>query len=145
MEAIVCLEARQVLYEPKEPIKYVYFPEKAVISIASLMKDGLTVEAGMVGHEGVVGIHTLFGVPSAPYQYLTLIRGNAYRMKAKVFKAEFKGDGALHDLLLRYMQTRLIQFSRIGACNCIHPAIERVCRWLLMAYERAMSDELSLT
>jgi CRP-like cAMP-binding protein len=141
----VFLDGKQIVYEPKEPIKQIYFPDNTVISILSVMKDGRAVEAGMVGHEGVVGIHALFGISSAPYQYLTVIRGNAHRIKASLLKAELKRGGALQDLLLRYTQARMIQFSQTGVCNCLHTIIERVCRWLLMVHDRGMSDELLLT
>ncbi|PYV36232.1 MAG: Crp/Fnr family transcriptional regulator, partial [Acidobacteria bacterium] len=107
--------------------------------------DGRTVKAGIVGSEGVVGIRALFGGSSTPYQYITLIRGNAHRIKARVLKAEFQRGGTLQDLLLRYTHVRLIQFAQISACNCLHNTLERLCRWLLMVHDRAMSDELSLT
>lgn len=140
----VSLDAKRVLYQPNEPIKQVYFPDSVVIPIVSRMKDGRTVEAGIVGNEGVVGIHALLGA-SSPYQYIALIRGNAHRVKAEVLQAEFKRGGALQDLLLRYTQARLVQFVQISACNYLHPIIKRICRWLLMVHDRGMSDEISLT
>jgi CRP-like cAMP-binding protein len=140
----VSLDAKCVLYQPNEPIKQVYFPDSVVILIVSQMKDGRTVEAGIVGNEGVVGIHALLGAPS-PYQYIILTRGHAHRLKAAVLQAEFKRGGALQDLLLRYTQARLVQFAQISACNYFHPTIKRVCRWLLMVDDRGMSDEISLT
>jgi CRP-like cAMP-binding protein len=141
----VALDINQVLYEPGEPIDHIYFPDRAVIAICSRMKDGRVVEAGMVRTEGAVGIHALFGVAATPYQFDNVIAGNAWRIKPRVLKAELKRGGVLEDLLLRYTQARLIQATQIGACNCLHTAIERVCRWLLMVHDRAMSDELSLT
>jgi CRP-like cAMP-binding protein len=142
---LVSLDAKQVLFQPNESINQVYFPDNAVIPIVTRMKDGRTVEAGMVGNEGVTGLHALFGASSTPYQYMTLIRGTAHRIQAEVLKAEFKRGGTLQDLLLRYTQARLIQFAQISACNYLHPILKRVCRWLLMVHDRAMSDELSLT
>ena len=141
----VSLEAKQVLYQPHGPIKHVYFPDTAVIPIVSRIKDGRTVEVGMVGNEGVVGIRALLGASSIRYQYITLTSGTAHRMKAEVLKEEFRHGGELQDLLLRYTHTRLIQFSQINACNYFHPVTKRVCRWLLMVHDRAISEELSLT
>ena len=76
---------------------------------------------------------------------MTLIRGTAHRIQAEVLKAEFHRGSVLQDLLLRYTQARLIQFAQISACNYLHPILKRICRWLLMVHDRAMSDELSLT
>jgi CRP-like cAMP-binding protein len=142
---LVSLEAKQVLYQPNESINQIYFPENAVIPLVSRLKDERTVEAGMVGNEGVVGLHALVGAASIPYQYMTLISGTAHRIQAEVLKAEFKRGGTLQDLLLRYTQARLIQFAQISACNYLHPILKRICRWLLMVHDRALSAELSLT
>ena len=142
---LVSLEKKQVLYLPNEPITHVYFPENAVIPIVARLHDGRTVEMGIVGHEGIVGLLALFGTSSHPYLYFALTGGIAYRMQAEVLTAEFKRGGVLQDLLLRYTQTRLSQFSLISACNYFHPLIKRICRWLLMVYDRIGADELFLT
>jgi CRP-like cAMP-binding protein len=141
----VSLNLKQDLYQLDELIKQVYFPADAVISIVPHMKDGRTVEVGMVGNEGVVDVHALSNGSSTPYRYIALTKGHAYRMKTSVLKPEFKRGGALQELLLRHTQARLIQFSQIGACNCLHTIIERVCRWLLMVQDRARPNEHSLT
>jgi hypothetical protein len=39
---LVSLDLKQVLYEPNEPIKQVYFPDNAVIHIVSRIEDGRT-------------------------------------------------------------------------------------------------------
>jgi hypothetical protein len=46
---------RQVLYEPDEPITHVYFPTTAVVSLLVLTEDGSSVDAALVGNDGVVG------------------------------------------------------------------------------------------
>ena len=143
--APVSLAAKQVLYHPPDPDAQLYFPENAVIPIVSRMRDGRTIEAGMVGNDGVVGLHALFGAASIPYQYIFLTGGTAHRIPAEVLKAEFQRGGALPDGLLRYTQARLSQFAQISACHRFHPTNKRVCRWLLMVHDRSLSDELSLT
>jgi CRP-like cAMP-binding protein len=142
---LVSLEKKQVLYLPNEPITHVYFPENAVIPIVARLYDGRTVETGIVGHEGIVGLPALLGNSLPPYLYIALTDGNAYRMQAEVLTAEFKRGGVLQDLLLRYTQARLSQYSLISACNYFHPLIKRICRWLLMVYDRIGADELPLT
>lgn len=142
---LVSLEEKHVLYLPNEPITHVYFPENAVIPILARLHDGRTVEMGIVGHEGIVGLPALLGTSKPPYLYIALTGGAAYRMPAEVLTAEFKRGGVLQDLLLRYTQARLSQSSLISACNYFHPLIKRLCRWLLMVYDRIGADELSLT
>jgi CRP-like cAMP-binding protein len=142
---LVSLEKKLVLYLPNEPITHVYFPENAVIPIVARLYDGRTVEMGIVGHEGIVGLPALFGASSPPYLYINLIGSNAYRVQAEVLTAEFKRGGILQDLLLRYTQARLSQSSQISACNYFHPILKRLCRWMLMVHDRVRADELALT
>ena len=92
---LVSLEKKQVLYPPTEPISQVYFPENAVIPILTRLHDGRTVEVGIVGHEGIVGLHALFGTSLPPYLFIALTGGNAYRMQAEALTAEFKRGGGL--------------------------------------------------
>ncbi|MEJ6485593.1 hypothetical protein N0Y54_30580 [Nostoc punctiforme UO1] len=50
----VQLEVGQVLYKANEPITHVYFPHQSIVSLVSIQKDGSTVEAGIVGNDGIV-------------------------------------------------------------------------------------------
>ena len=44
-----------VLYEPEDPVDWVYFPESGLVSLISVMLSGDQVEAAEVGREGGVG------------------------------------------------------------------------------------------
>ena len=52
----IYLPHKQVIYEPYDPIKYVYFPTDAVMSLINLMENGAGVEVATVGNEGMVDI-----------------------------------------------------------------------------------------
>lgn len=45
----------QVLSEPFEAIRHIYFPLDAIISLLAVTNDGLVVEIGMIGNEGLAG------------------------------------------------------------------------------------------
>lgn len=66
----VTLSLRQILYEPGEPIKYVYFPNNAVGSLLNQMQDGQTIEAATVGKEGMIGVPLLLGTNQIGLQAL---------------------------------------------------------------------------
>jgi CRP-like cAMP-binding protein len=61
-----------VLQEPGEAIKYVYFPQIGMISLLAVMLNGSAVETATVGREGAAG--AMSGLGSWP---LTLGPGNA--------------------------------------------------------------------
>lgn len=46
------LALKQVLYEPGDIIRYVYFPHEAIISLVNVMEDGATTEVAVFGREG---------------------------------------------------------------------------------------------
>ncbi len=141
----VSLSLKQILYEPSEPIEYVYFPNNAVASLLNLMQDGQTIEAATVGKEGMLGVPLLLGTTQIPLQALIQVPGDGLRMKADVFKAEVYWGTPLHTLLLRYTQALMNQISQTAACNCLHPVEARCSRWLLMTQDRVGSNYFPLT
>ena len=57
----VDLEAGDVVYAMDQRIDHVYFPETAVVAMIDTLEDGSTVEVGVIGHEGMVGINVFLG------------------------------------------------------------------------------------
>ncbi|MBD0345672.1 MAG: Crp/Fnr family transcriptional regulator, partial [Coleofasciculus sp. Co-bin14] len=142
---LVSLNFKQIIYKPDEPIEYVYFPNRGVISLVNVTEDGRTVEAGMVGNEGMAGIPLFLGADKMPGLAISQVVGDAVRMKADIFKREVTPATSLYKLLLRYTQALLNQISQSVACNSLHPVEGRCCRWLLMCHDRVRSDQFMLT
>jgi CRP-like cAMP-binding protein len=134
-----------ILYHAGEEIRYVYFPEQGLISLVATMMDGATVETGIVGHEGMMGVPVFLGAGSATYRAIVQVEGQAWRMKADAFKYEMLRSAALHNRLLLYTQALMTQMSQMAACNCLHTVEERLCALLLMIDDRMDSDQFFLT
>ena len=141
----VWLPFQKVLYEVGEPIEYVYFPHRAIVSALSTMEDGSMVEVGLVGNDGIVGIPAALGDNIATTTTTVQVPDSAMRMKASVLKSEFGRGGVLQNLLLRYIQALFALTSQNAACNRLHHLEERLARWLLLVYDRVESNELPLT
>ena len=135
----------EVLYRPNEPITHVYFPNRGTVSTVCMFADGNSVEAGMVGNEGMFGVNVFLGSVTAPLEAMVQLPGDALRMRADVLREEFKRGGPLQDLLLRYTQGFIFQIAQTAACNRAHPIDGRLAKWLLMSQDRAQSDQLQLT
>jgi hypothetical protein len=73
----VDLSFGQIIYEPFERIKEVYFPLDALISLLSVTAAGSTIETGMVGNEGLMGAVALLGKETIPYRALVQDAGVA--------------------------------------------------------------------
>jgi CRP-like cAMP-binding protein len=142
---MVTLSIGQVIYEIDEPIPYVYFPQNSIVSLVSLLEDGSTIEVGLVGKEGMVGIPVILGGITRAHRAFVQVPNGALRMKSEVLKAEFDRGGALQQLLLRYIQALFTQVSQTAVCNRFHTLEERLARWLLLVGYCLQSDEFFLT
>ena len=141
----VSLTLGQILYQPGEPILHVYFPNRAMVSLVTLLTNGSTTEVGMVGKEGMVGIPVFLGDGMAINQAVVQLEGTAMKMDASILKREFERGGRLQRLLLFYTQTLLNQVSQTAACNRQHRLEQRLARWLLSAQDSISGSELRLT
>ncbi|MEC4813590.1 MAG: Crp/Fnr family transcriptional regulator [Scytonema sp. PMC 1069.18] len=141
----VSLTLGQILYEPGEAIATVYFPNQSMISLVQIMEDGSTIEAGIIGNDGMVGYSVYLGGQYTTSRAIVQIAGSAIALDAAILKAEFERGGMLQKLLLLYTQALLAQISQTAACNRFHPTEERLARWLLQSQDFARSAKLQLT
>lgn len=139
------LKLGEFLHMPDERVEHVYFPMDGIVSLLATLEGGETVETGVVGREGMVGISIVLGVDTTTSQSLVQGRGQALRMKAQSLKPFLNNGGSLHRLLLRYIHTVFAQISQTAACNRVHTLNERLSRWLLLTHDRLGRDELDLT
>ena len=86
----VPLPRYQVLYEQGQKIEHAYFLNTGMISLVVIATDGRSVEVGISGREGVVGLPAAFGFDDAPTRALT----EAIRELARNVKAYY---GAWHE------------------------------------------------
>ncbi|WP_375510204.1 Crp/Fnr family transcriptional regulator [uncultured Nostoc sp.] len=142
---LVPLSNRQVLYQTGEPITQVYFPNKAVVSIVTTMKDGSTVEVGLVSNEGMVGMPVILGDTTTITNAVVQIPDTAMQIDAAILRSEFNRGAVLQSLLLCYMQGVYTQIVQESACNRLHQLEERLARWLLTVSDRLESNEFPLT
>jgi signal transduction histidine kinase len=141
----VDLTCREILHVADEPVRYVYFPDDGVITLISMMESGASVEVGVVGREGVVGLSSFLGSDTTPYQAVVLVAGSAQRVRADVFREEVGRGGALLAVLHRYTQALLTQAAQTSACNRLHHVEERVARCLLTIHDRVGGNGFRLT
>src|SRR5882672_11630677 len=111
----VSLPLGETVYQPEERIKYVYFVTSGLVSLVANLKDGGTVEVGLVGSDGMVGLSVVLGDDIAPNQAIVQMAGAALRMKADILRDELKREGQLLALLLRSTLVMLKQVSQTAA------------------------------
>jgi CRP-like cAMP-binding protein len=142
---LVPLKLADVLYEPGVPLRYVYFPTTAIVSLLYVMEDGASAEIAIVGNEGILGIALFMGGETTPSRAVVQSAGHGYRLKAQFLKDEFGRFGPFLRLLLRYTQALITQMAQTAVCNRHHSVDQQLCRWLLLSLDRLASSELSMT
>ena len=141
----VILKAKRTLHEVGQTIDSVYFLEGGVCSVVLEMESGDTVEVGITGRDGFVGVPAVLGTARSPHRAFMQIPGYGFSVKAKILRELAEASSELRMCLLRFVQGLLAQTAQTAACNRIHEVEERLARWLLMCQDRMQSDRLEIT
>ncbi|MDQ6685403.1 MAG: Crp/Fnr family transcriptional regulator [Pseudomonadota bacterium] len=141
----VVLERGDVLCEPGVPLRHLYFPTTAVVSLLASSDGGASTELALTGREGVVGVGLFLGGMPNLSCAVVHVAGEAFRLPASGLEALLSDGGALQRTLFRYVQALLTQVSQSVVCNRHHSVDQALCRWLLMIQDRVGYDELHVT
>ena len=141
----VTLKFGEVLHESGAPIRYVYFPIDSVVCLLTTTEGQRTVETGLVGYEGMVGVSLALGVDVSSVRALVQAAGTAMRMPAARFCSELQRCLPLQRELYRCAHVKLAQARQTAACTASHLFEQRLACWLLMTSDRSRSQEILLT
>ncbi len=134
-----------IIYEPDKPISHVYFPESGIISLLSAVTTRDTLEVGIVGKEGMVGLSVFLGVEISSNRAIVQGEGVAWRIPTSDFQTECARNGELSQRLKRFTHSLITQISQSAVCNRYHLIEARLARWLLMTQDRMESDNFQIT
>lgn len=142
---VVELPFDQTIHAAGGPVDAVFFIETGMVSQIVTLDGGEQVEAGIAGPEGLVGLSLVYGNSHTITDARVQMEGIALRIEAAAFRAEMDRSTALRRLLLRYALAFAAQVTLTAACNARHAIENRLARWLLIAHDRAGSDEFPMT
>ena len=139
------LKTHHVLHEPGDTLKSAYFCNTGLVSILSVFPDGKSVEVGLVGKEGFIGLPLVAGFRTAPTRAIAQIEGSSFRIDSEALTRLLLECPKLERLLQQFSQIMAMQVTQIAACNRLHEVNERLARWLLMSADRIGSNSVPLT
>ena len=142
---LVRLRMHHVLHETGDTLKSAYFPNSGLVSILSVFPDGKSVEVGLVGKEGFIGLPLVAGFRTAPTRAIAQIEGSVFRVDGETLVALLRQCPTLDRQFQQFSQIMAMQVTQIAACNRLHEVNERLARWLLMSADRIESNSVPLT
>ena len=141
----VSLPNHLVIHEAGGKLEFAYFPNRGLISLVVVMKNGKTAEAGIVGNEGFTGTLAAVGLSRSTLQAVIQITGDGSRVEVGALQNTLESAPHLQLILSRYAAIRGMQVAQTAACNRLHGIEQRLARWLLMTQDRVDSGLLPIT
>jgi len=139
------LERRHVIEAPGKIIDHVYFVETAIASVVAVNGKDERIEVGLIGCEGMSGVTVVMGDRRTVNSTYIQVPGEALRIGADVLREICGRSRTLHALLLRFAQVFMTQAAQTAVANGRAKLEQRLARWLLMAHDRTLADEVPLT
>lgn len=134
-----------VIWEPSQRIRHVYFPTTGFVSQLFPVDAHENLELAMIGSEGMLGIPLLLGVNATMMQAIVQGSGTALRIDAAAFRRELELSPELRQRLNRYIYVTMMQLSLTTTCNSFHALEARLARSLLVTHDRAQLGGFQLT
>jgi CRP-like cAMP-binding protein len=129
-----------------QPIEYCHFIEDGVASQVSERFDGTGVEVAVIGREGITGTASLLMAEQSPHNTIVQMDyGLALRIEAGIVREAMRASPSLSALLLRYVQTLIVQTGGNAITNVADRLNVRLARWLLMCHDRVDGDDIAIT
>ena len=141
----ISLAQHHAIYEPGAPIDEIYFPQSGMISLLVVAKDGGAVETATIGREGAIGLHAALGKRLSFTRATIQVAGKFSIIRASALAHLVQDHGPLRDMITRYTEVLWAEAQQLAACNAVHDAPARLCRWLLQTSDRIGNQTLPLT
>jgi CRP-like cAMP-binding protein len=142
---LVSINLGEVLCNPGDVIKYVYFPVEGIVSWEKKITDSPYWVVTLIGNEGMICISLLLGINERSCRAVVQKSGFALRIAATIFTQQVEQKPAISLVLNRYANVMYNQSLQIAACNLFHVIENRLARLLLMFQQRSQSEEINIT
>jgi CRP-like cAMP-binding protein len=141
----VAMALGNVVANPGDAVRHVYFPHSGVISLVVELSVGAMIETAMVGRNGALNATAALDGNVSFNKAIVQLAGSASIIEVKHLRDIAEKNHAFRALLLRHDQVLFAEAQQSAACNGSHSLDSRMCRWLLRMRDLADADDLTLT
>lgn len=134
-----------VLADPGMRVEDILFVESGMISITTTMEDGAAIELATLGREAVIGSLAGLGAHRANARAIVQIAGAGIRISATDYRTAMAKSPVFLKIVLLSSELAMAQMQQTAACNALHSAERRMCRWIIQVRDRIGGDVLRLT
>ena len=133
------------LHRAGEQIEHVYFPLAGMISLLTVMTDGVAVETAAVGYDSAAGFNGALSGRNSNCEAIVQISMKSLRIARRPFLNAYDSSPGVRRMIHIANEMLVEQIQQIAACHALHNAEGRLARWLLQTHDYAGSDVLDLT
>lgn len=139
------LVRNELIVEVDMPVRRVILPVNSIISVIAVMENGDAVESRTIGKEGGFGLLHAIGSRTSFERVIVQVPGEAWAISVDALAQASRRLPWLVEAIVGHAQATIVQTANLTACNALHAAEPRLCRWLLMTADRLDSDIVPLT
>jgi CRP-like cAMP-binding protein len=141
----VVLHVGEILCSVGQPLTHAYFLREgfAVLSVPALRHEAIQV--GMLGREGMLGVHLQWGMPLPPWQAQVQQGGLAWRIAARALRSVCQTSLPLQQGLALYQCELIVQLALEAGGQTLRSLETRLARWICMADELGDHEPLLVT
>lgn len=142
----VPLTAGQRLYSVDEQVSTLWFPEDGAVSRLIQLQTGETVEAGIVGNDGIAGLPPVLGGHHSVSSCTVQVDGFAMCIAVGDFEEHVRNPRSpLLDALLIYANLSIGVLAQLTACHCLHRIEQRLSRCILQLQDVTGGERVRTT
>lgn len=144
---VMPVSPRHTLYKQDDLVEHVFFPNRGcVCCVTKTDGDGRGVQIATIGSEGFVGGDVVWGGTHSLAEVAIHLPGDGMvAIPAAVFLRAMERRTPFSAAVTAYLDAFVRAVMQSVACNAMHSAEERCCRWLLQTSDCAQADEFPLT
>lgn len=131
--------------EANQVIGAYYFMESGIASMVATSPDGLQVETGLLGRDGVTPTAAIMNSDRVAYDILIQVEGFGHRVESGILERALADSANVRNLFSRFAQTLATQTAYTALSNATHHIEERLARWILMCHDRVDDGKTALT